>query len=244
MSSAVPPRKSRRVILSGISAACNGHAFARKSRPRNNRDAYLAMQSGFACGRRSLSVTLHCKVNTAAAPPRRLHHPLRDARFGGSTQVVISTCLAALVVVVGVLGLAVDSVPRRMVESWINIHALFALLLCGVVIAEYRRRAGNSGGLEPDHGRALCRELSRIVYLSLYVVIGVRQCVALANAIWHGGAVDFNLLNPRFRAGPDSGAFDPQDDFQMFLASGLFALILVRGLAFRSWLRVSAMRNR
>jgi hypothetical protein len=173
-----------------------------------------------------------------------LHHALHDARLGGSTRVVLSTCLAALVVVVGVLGLAVDFSPRRMVESWINIHALFALLLCGVVIAEYRRRAGNSSGAGSAHGRALCRELSRVVYLSLYVVIGVRECIALANAIWHGGAVDFNLLDPRFRAGPDSGAFDPKDDFQMFLASGLFALILVRGLAFRGWLRVSAMRDR
>jgi cytochrome b561 len=152
--------------------------------------------------------------------------------------------LAALVVVVGVLGLADDSPPRRMVESWINIHALFGLLLCGVVIAEYRRRAGNSPGMQFAHGRTLCRQLSRIVYLSLYVIVGVRQCISLANAIWHGGTVDFNLLEPRFRAGPDSGVFDPKDDFQMFLASGLFALIVVRALAFRRWLRFSAMRDR
>jgi cytochrome b561 len=122
-----------------------------------------------------------------------------------------------------------------------NIHVVFGLLLCGVVVALYRRRAAHApGGVPPLHGPELCRYLSRIVYLALYVVIGVRECISLAISIRHGGTGDFNLLDASFRAGPDSGAFDPHNDFQMFLASGLVALIVVRVLVFRGWLRASA----
>jgi len=83
----------------------------------------------------------------------------------------------------------------------------------------------------------LSRRLSRTVYLFLYLVIGVREIVGILGSHWHGGAVDFNLFDPRFRQGPDSAAFNPKDDFQLFLASGLFALIFVRILAFRLWSR-------
>jgi hypothetical protein len=49
----------------------------------------------------------------------------------------------------------------------------------------------------------------------------------------HGGAVDFTLLDGHFRHGPDYIGFNPKDDFQLFFASGLFALLFVRVLAFR-----------
>jgi hypothetical protein len=148
-------------------------------------------------------------------------------------------CAAMLVVFVGVTGLIDVSLPRRLVESWINIHALFAMVLCGIVIAQYRRRVGHLPGVEPYDVRDLSRGLSRMVYLSLYGVIAVREGISLT---------DFEPWEPRSLGGAAGGAFDPNDDFQMFLVSGLVALIFVRVLVFRLWLRmrgarVSAQRN-
>jgi cytochrome b561 len=146
-------------------------------------------------------------------------------------------CLALVTVVVGVLGLLGASGPRQMFESWINIHALFGLLLCGLVISRCRWRVTHSPTMLPADIRELSRHLSRIVYLLLYVVVGVRQVIGILNSVWHGGAVDFNLLDDYFRNGPDRASWNPKDDFQLFLAAGLFALIMVRVLAFRLWLR-------
>jgi hypothetical protein len=73
--------------------------------------------------------------------------------------------------------------------------------------------------------------------LLLYVVIGVRLSIGIINSIWHGSAVDFNLFDDHFRHGPDRAGWNPKDDFQLFLATGLFVLIIVRVLAFRLWLR-------
>ena len=146
-------------------------------------------------------------------------------------------CAALLVVVIGVLSLLDGSWLRQMLESWINIHALFGLLLCGLVLVRYQWRVRHSPGMLPTDIRELSRHLSRIVYLLLYVVIGVRQSIGIINSIWHGSAVDFNLFDDRTSNGPDRAGWNPKDDFQLLLATGLFVLIIVRVLACRLWLR-------
>jgi cytochrome b561 len=146
-------------------------------------------------------------------------------------------CTALLTVVIGILGLAGASWARQMLESWINIHALFGLLLCGLVFSRCHWRLKRSPCMLPSDIRPLSRHLSRIVYLLLYLVIGVREIMSILGSLWHGGAVDFNLFDDRLRQGPDYATFNPKDDFQLFFASGLFALIFVRVLAFRLWLR-------
>jgi hypothetical protein len=146
-------------------------------------------------------------------------------------------CIALVTVAIGVMGLQGDSWLRQGLETWINIHLLFGLLLCSLVLARCRWRVERSPRMLTADIRELSRHLSRIVYLLLYVVIGVREVVGMLNSLWHGGAVDFNLFDARFRQGPDYGWFNPKDDFQLFFASGLFALSFVRVLAFRLWRR-------
>jgi cytochrome b561 len=146
-------------------------------------------------------------------------------------------CAALLVATIGVLGLLDGSWLRQMIDSWINIHALFGMLLCGLVLARYRWRVRHSPRMLPADIRELSRHLSHIVYLLLYVVIGVRQSIGIISSIWLGHAVDFNLFDDRFRNGPDRAGWNPKDDFQLFLATGLFVLMIVRVLAFRLWLR-------
>jgi cytochrome b561 len=146
-------------------------------------------------------------------------------------------CAALLVVAIGVLGLLDGSWLRQVLEMWINIHALFGLLLCGLVLARFQWRIKHSPHLLPTEVRESSRHLSRIVYLLLYVVIGVRLSIGIINSIWHGSAVDFNLFDDRFRHGPDRAGWNPKDDFQLFLATGLSVLIIVRVLTCTLWLR-------
>jgi cytochrome b561 len=145
-------------------------------------------------------------------------------------------CVVLIAIVAGVLSLLAGSWPRRMLESWVNIHALFGLLLCGLVVSRCRWRMQHSPRMQPADIRELSCQLSRIVYLLLYIVLGVRQTIGILNSIWNGGALDFNLFDERFR-GPDYAGFNPKDDFQMFLATGLSALVMIRVLAFGLWLR-------
>jgi hypothetical protein len=77
------------------------------------------------------------------------------------------------------------------------------------------------------------------VYLVLYAVIAARQVICLVSFIGHTGTIDFSLFEDRFGNGPDSRVFDPKDDFQLFLATGLVVLGVLRLIAFRLWLRAT-----
>jgi cytochrome b561 len=177
-----------------------------------------------------------------AADPERLLHALRYPYPWVSTLKVLYGCMVILTVAVGGLGLVAASPLRQIVESWINIHLLFELLLCTLVIARYRWCVEHSPRMTSIAIKELSRHLSRIVYLVLYGAIGFREIIALVSSISHGGAVDFGLFDEHFRNAPQSAIFNPRDDWQVFLASGLLALLSVRALAFALW-RCSQFRR-
>jgi hypothetical protein len=150
----------------------------------------------------------------------------------------LEACTALFVVAVGTAGLMAHSWPRQMVESWINIHLLFGLLLCGWVMFRYQRRVSQSPCMLPADVRGLSRQLSHGVYYVLFGVLGLKQSISIVSSLWHGGAVDFSLFDASLRHGPDTREFNFHDDFQMFLASGLVPLVIIRVMAFRLWLRL------
>jgi cytochrome b561 len=151
---------------------------------------------------------------------------------------ILPWSMALLVVLVGVLGLVRDSWPRQILGPWIDIHALFGLLLWGLLIAEFYRRMKCSPVVLPADIREFSRRLARMVYLLLYVIIGVRQILGLVNYTWHDGAFDFDLFGEYFRRGPDGQGFDAGEDFQAFVAYGLVAIVIIRVVAFGIRLRL------
>jgi len=132
-----------------------------------------------------------------------------------------------MVAAVGVLGLERASWLRQLAESWINIHLLFGLLLCGLVLVRYQWIIRYSPHLQEDV-RGLSRHLSRIVYVMLYAVIGFRLGLSLENWIWHGGSLDLTVLDEGLRNDDDSRVFNPHHDYHMTLLSGGVALGMVR----------------
>ncbi len=159
----------------------------------------------------------------------RAECPPRSVRIFPSERTIAALygCAAVTVAAVGVLGLERASRLRQYVEAWMDIHALFGLLLCALVMARYRWIIERSPLLRKDI-RELSRRLSRIVYLMLYAVIGLNQCIRIANIIWHGGSVEFTLFDERFRGDDDGRIFDPHHDYHMILLSGGIALAMVR----------------
>jgi cytochrome b561 len=159
----------------------------------------------------------------AECPP----HSLRNSHPQERRRLALFVCAAIMVAAVGVLGLEKASWLRQLVESWINIHLLFGLLLCGLVLVRYQWFIRDAPHLHEDI-RELSRHLSRIVYLMLYAVIGVRLGISLLNWIWHGGSLDLTVLDEGLRNDDDSRVINPHHDYHMILLSGGITLGMVR----------------
>lgn len=147
--------------------------------------------------------------------------------------------MALFVVAVGTAGLMASAGVRQWIDAWINIHLLFGLLLCGWVVVRFQTRVGAATALLPADIRGLSRQLSRRVYWMLFAVLGLKQAISIVSSLWHGAAPDFSLFDTRLGRGPDTEYFDWHDDFQLFLASGLVPLAILRIMAFRLWLRLT-----
>jgi len=145
----------------------------------------------------------------------------------GAPEGVALLCgLASLVVLFGVLGLLDESWIEKVLGLRINVHGMFGLLLCTLISVRFYGRSKCAAPMLQSDIRDLSRELSRMVYLSLYVVIGVRQIIGLA--AWHrpGGVLEF-------------GKFAADEDLRAIVVYGVVGLLLIRILALGLWLRWS-----
>jgi cytochrome b561 len=101
--------------------------------------------------------------------------------------------------------------------------ALFALLLAGLLVARFRWWLKYSPPVGTADIRLFSRQLTRTVYLVLYLIIGAKQVVSICGGYQaEGGAQNLGMLEPTS---------------QVFLVYGLIALVLIRVLAYLTWRR-------
>jgi cytochrome b561 len=172
----------------------------------------------------------------AADSERLLHARCRPYPWVSVLE-VLYVCMAILTVAVGGMALVAASPLRQIIESLVNIHLLFAVLLCTLLITRYRWLVEHPSQLTCAAINELSRQSSRIVYTILYSAMGLREINGLIGTIFHVGAADFRFFDEHFHGAPQAVLFNLRDDCQTFLATGLLALISIRALAFVLWRR-------
>ena len=157
---------------------------------------------------------------------------LKESERYSSAAITFHWTSAILVVGVGILGLWHDSWPSRPAQVfWINIHAVFGLVLFGLVIARLGWRIRHAPPALPADVGALSHRLSRCVHGLLYVLMLAIPILGIVTFIWHGRAFDFGLfqVNPGVRS--NHAVFGPTEDIHGYLAYALFALAGLHALA-------------
>jgi cytochrome b561 len=129
--------------------------------------------------------------------------------------------VALLVCAVGIAGLVRDSWPGAAQGSWIHLHAVFGLLLWIMVVAQFQQRARAPSLMHGVNFDASCRQLSRAVYLLLYVLFGADQIIRAGVLLWNGEA--FGASHPAI--------VQPPENLRDYLAYGVLALLTIRTLA-------------
>jgi cytochrome b561 len=139
--------------------------------------------------------------------------------------------MAALILVVGVLGLLHDSWPKRTQGFWINIHALLGLLVWVLVMARFWWRSTHvPPDLPPDIGE-FSRRWSYPVHLLLYALIFVIPMLGIVTFVWHGRAFDFVWFKIDFGVHSNRAIFHPTEDVHGYLAYALFTFAGLHSLA-------------
>jgi cytochrome b561 len=126
-----------------------------------------------------------------------------------------------------------------MTADTIDVPTLFGLLLWIMVIARFRARMKHSAEIRAADLRGLSRQLSRTVYLLLYLIIGAKQVINIVGFLRHGGTFDPGLAPTPDCASHDCPTFAPTNDLKLMLIYGLIALIIIRVLALWIWLRLA-----
>jgi hypothetical protein len=120
---------------------------------------------------------------------------------------------------IGAAGLLRDSWPTALYLPT-GLHAVFGAMLWLMVLAQFRlahRSALASGGAGVY---ALCRRLSRGVFLQLYILFGVNQILRIAVILWNRGQSTAHMA-----------ILQPPENLRDYLAYGVFALLTVQALA-------------
>jgi cytochrome b561 len=162
---------------------------------------------------------------------------LVDARHQKGRAMVLHGSTGILTVLVGILGVQSDSSLRGIAERWVNIHALFGLLLCALVIARFHWRVMYLRPVRPAELRELTRHLSRLVYLTLYLVIGAKLVMGIVESLSRGIELGLGRTGAAPCTSTGCTAFQPTKDFQAILLYGIVTLVLIRALTFSFSLR-------
>jgi cytochrome b561 len=123
-------------------------------------------------------------------------------------EVELRRGLTVLVCAAGVAGLILDSWPRPAHGTWINLHPLFGVLLMIAALVQFQQHAGN------------IRQLSRAVFLLLYLLFGVSQIIRIGARLWNSQA--HGASHPAILQRPEN--------LRDYLAYGVLALLAIHVL--------------
>jgi len=137
--------------------------------------------------------------------------------------------MAYSVVIVGAYGQLHDSlIPPS--SPWSNLHVAFGLLLlCSTTVGVYTNIIRHA----PDPARDIreTRQLTRLVYLMLYSLAGLRECANIAVYLWQGGTFDLGWLVVGVRAAGAQPRLSNMESFQIYVMYGVVAIFMIRAEA-------------
>lgn len=165
------------------------------------------------------------------ADPLETSQPLPESERYGSGAIAFHWTMFVLVVIVGTLGLLHDDWPKKTQGLWINVHALFGLLLWFVLVARFWWRSLHTPPALPESVGGFARRFSGPVHLSLYALMFITPILGFVTFIYHGRIFDFGLIQLDFGVKKNQAVFGPTEDIHGYLAYALFTLAALHALA-------------
>jgi cytochrome b561 len=193
--------------------------FRRRRDIRRDRDAQAKARQ--SCSRRGL---------VAMKNPVTARSPAAPERYDAAA-VAFHWTVAALIVVLGALGLLFDDMPREARPFWINLHACVGLIYFGLVVARLAWRVTRRAPALPSDMGELTRRAASLAHGLLYGLMLALPVLGFVAFVWRGRAFDYGLFQMNFGVAVDRAVFKAAEQLHALLAYALFALAGLHGAA-------------
>ncbi len=151
-------------------------------------------------------------------------------RYDG-TAIAFHWVTAALIVIVGALGLLHDSWPRQTQSFWIDLHAMVGLVVWALIVARLWWRRTHTHPNQPTDAGVFSLRVSGPLHLLIYLLIFTIPIFGVATFIWHGRVFDFGLFRLDVGIRKNFRIFHPTEEIHGYLAYALFAVAAIHTLA-------------
>jgi cytochrome b561 len=139
--------------------------------------------------------------------------------------------MALLIAVTGTLGLLHDSWPQSTQGFWINLHAIFGLIVALLLCVRLGWRAIHRPPPLPEEMGIFTRRASSAVHVAMYLLLVALPILGVVTFIWHGRVFDFGIFKIDFGIAKNRSIFHPTEDWHGYLAYALFTLIGLHAVA-------------
>lgn len=155
---------------------------------------------------------------------------LGSTRYG-TGSILFHWIVAAMIVLLGVLGFLLEDIPKQSQNFWINVHGTIGLIYFALVLARIGWRMTHvPPDLPPDIGE-FSRRISYPVHLLLYALMAIVPIVGIVAYVWHARAFDFGLFKIDFAIPLTRSVFKPAEEVHGWLAYCLFGLAGLHAVA-------------
>jgi cytochrome b561 len=152
------------------------------------------------------------------------------ASYPNST-IALHWVVAALILIVGGLGLAFGSAPRSMRPLFLNLHATAGLVMSIAIAARIIWRLVQTPPNFPAGPSRTLERASKLLHHLMYALMFAIPLTGLIAFIWHGRIFHFGAFVLNFGVLSERSVFHPAQTIHVWLAYGLFGSITVHVLA-------------
>ena len=142
----------------------------------------------------------------------------------GSGAIAYHWITAALIAVVGAIGLFFDDFPRSAFPGWLTVHATLGLAILVLVFFRMGWRARHTPPDLPRQVGEISRRTSHAAHLMIYALLVLTPILGLMTFIAHGRSFVFGPLSIGFPFASTPSVFHPTEVAHQWLAYGLFGL--------------------
>jgi len=139
--------------------------------------------------------------------------------------IVLHWMIAALVLIVGVLGLFFEAIPRASRLFYINLHTTIGLVMFGLILMRLLWRLTHPAPAVDENWSPLVVLASNLTHKALYGLMLAVPIVGIVAYVWHGRAFNFGLFKLDFAITSKKSIFEAAEGLHEAFAYGLMGLI-------------------